>query len=137
VKEERQGGDDAVRPAFPADPSHLIPNGSWSYRLHQRLIGFRRRHPWLVRARTVTEHLVNDAMALRVSGDGSEILLLLNVGDDEYRFPVDPGPLTVAETAEAGVTSGDDPLFVPPHSWTILALRERRLVRRPGRVYDL
>jgi glycosidase/uncharacterized protein with GYD domain len=131
VKEERQGGDDAVRPAVPADPSHLIPNGSWCYRLHQRLIGFRRRHPWLVRARTVTEHLVNDAMALRVSGDDGQILLLLNVGDDEYRFPVDPGPLTVAETAEAGAAPGH-PLLIPPHSWTILALRERRLVPPSG-----
>jgi glycosidase len=120
VKEERPGGDDAVRPAFPADPSHLIPNGSWCYRLHQRLIGFRRRHPWLVRARTVTEHLVNEAMALRVSGHDGQILLLLNVGDEPYRFPVDAGSLTVAETAAAG-GAPDDPLLVPPHSWTILA----------------
>ena len=87
---------------------------------YQRLIGFRRRHPWLVRARTVTEHLVNDAIALRVGGNDGQILLLLNVGDEPYRFPVDAGPLTVAETAEAGAAPGD-PLVVPPHSWTILA----------------
>jgi cyclomaltodextrinase / maltogenic alpha-amylase / neopullulanase len=118
VKEEREGGDDAIRPAFPSHPSQLIPNGAWCYRLHQRLIGFRRRHPWLVRARTVTEHLVNEAMALRVSGDGGEILLLLNVGDKPHQFPVDPGSLTVAETSEAGAA---DPLVVPPHGWTILA----------------
>ena len=120
VKEQREGGDDAIRPAFPADPSRFIPNGWWSFRQHQRLIGFRRRHPWLVRARTVTEHLVNEAMALRVSGDGGEILLLLNVGDTPHRFPVDPGSLVVAETAKADAEASD-PLLVPPHSWTILA----------------
>jgi cyclomaltodextrinase / maltogenic alpha-amylase / neopullulanase len=120
VKEQREGGDDAIRPAFPADPSHLIPNGWSCFRQHQRLIGFRRRHPWLVRARTVTEHLVNEAMALRVSGDGGEILLLLNVGDTPHRFPVDPGSLVVAETAKAEAEASD-PLLVSPHSWTILA----------------
>lgn len=58
VKEEREGGDDAIRPAFPVDPSQFIPNVRWSYHLHQRLIGFRRRRPWLVRARTVAETAV-------------------------------------------------------------------------------
>jgi glycosidase len=128
VKEEREGGDDAIRPAFPADPSQLIPNGRWLYRLHQRLIGFRRRHPWLVRARTVTEHLVNEAMALRVSGDDGEILLLLNVGDEPYRFPVDAGSLAVAESSEApeapesseAGAAAPDPLTVPAHGWAIL-----------------
>ncbi len=52
VKEERIGGDDAVRPAFPADPSQLSPLGAPIYRAHQELIGLRRRHPWLVTART-------------------------------------------------------------------------------------
>ena len=120
VKEERFGGDDAVRPAFPADPSLLIPNGSWFYRLHQRLLGFRRRHPWLVRARTVTEHLVNEAIALRARSDGGEILLLLNVGDSPYRFPVDAGALAVAETSEPG-GAPPDPMTVPAHGWAILA----------------
>jgi cyclomaltodextrinase / maltogenic alpha-amylase / neopullulanase len=120
IKEAREGGDDAIRPAFPSDPSQLLPNGRWCYRLHQRLLGFRRRHPWLVRARTAAEHLTPSAMALRVAGDGGHLLLLLNTGDGPYRFPVDPGPLTVAETAGAG-TAPSDPLVVPPHSWTILA----------------
>ena len=56
LKENREGGDDAIRPAFPASPAGLLPEGWRYYRLHQRLIGFRRRHPWLVRARTAAEH---------------------------------------------------------------------------------
>jgi cyclomaltodextrinase / maltogenic alpha-amylase / neopullulanase len=122
LKEQREGGDDAIRPAFPANPSELIPNGWWSYRLHQRLIGFRRRHPWLVRARTATEHLEPSALALRIRGENpaEQILLLLNAGDAEYRFPLDATGLAAAETAEAGAVVSD-PLLVPPHSWTILA----------------
>jgi cyclomaltodextrinase / maltogenic alpha-amylase / neopullulanase len=122
VKEHRAGGDDEIRPAFPASPDGLSPDGWRYYRLHQRLIGFRRRHPWLVRARTAAEHLEPSAMALRLrgEGDGQQALLLLNTGDQECRFPVDADGLAVAVTAEPGAVPAD-PLLVPPHSWTILA----------------
>jgi cyclomaltodextrinase / maltogenic alpha-amylase / neopullulanase len=122
LKEHREGGDDAIRPAFPASPADLLPDGWRYYRLHQRLIGFRRRHPWLVRARTRAEHLANETMALRVTGaaPGEQLLLLLNVGDAAFRFPVAADGLAVAEAAEPGEVTAD-PLLVPPHSWTILA----------------
>ena len=122
LKEHREGGDDAIRPAFPASPADLLPDGWRYYRLHQRLIGFRRRHPWLVRARTTPQHLEPSALALRLrgDGDGEQALLLLNTGDAEFRFAVDAGGLSVAETAEPGAVVAD-PLLVPAHSWTILA----------------
>jgi cyclomaltodextrinase / maltogenic alpha-amylase / neopullulanase len=122
LKEHRAGGDDEIRPAFPATPAGLPPGGWPHYRLHQRLIGFRRRHPWLVRARTTSEQLENTALALRLRGenDGEQALLLLNTGDEEFRFTVDAAGLTVAETAVAGAVPAD-PLLVSPHSWTILA----------------
>ena len=122
LKEHRAGGDDDIRPAFPASPADLLPDGWRYYRLHQRLIGFRRRHPWLVRARTAPEQLTSSALALRLRGEaaGEQALLLLNTGDTEFRFHVDASGLSVAETAEAGATV-TDPLLVPPHSWAILA----------------
>ena len=122
LKENREGGDDAIRPAFPASPADLPPDGWRYYRLHQRLIGFRRRHPWLVRARTAAEHLETSALALRLRGEGEDeqALLLLNTGDAEFRFPVDASGLSLAETAEPGAVAAD-PLLVPAHSWTILA----------------
>ncbi len=89
------------------------------YRLHQRLIGFRRRHPWLVRARTSVQHLTNEAFAFRAAADGAEIMVLLNAGDDSFRFPVDVAGFTVAETPDPG-TRPDDPALVPAHSWVIL-----------------
>lgn len=122
LKEQREGGDDEIRPAFPAAPADLPPDGWRHYRTHQRLVGFRRRHPWLVRARTTAAHLEPSALALRLHGEkpGEQALLLLNAGDAERRFCVDAAGLTVAETAEAGATPSDA-LLVPPHSWTILA----------------
>ena len=122
LKEHRAGGDDEIRPEFPATPGGLLPDGWHYYRLHQRLIGFRRRHPWLTRARSAAEHLEPSALALRLRGGdpGEQALLLLNTGDAEFRFPVDADGLSVAETAEAGAVPAD-PLVVPAHSWTILA----------------
>jgi hypothetical protein len=46
IKEDRAGGDDDIRPAFPVGPSDLSLVGKHIYRLHQDLIGTRRRHPW-------------------------------------------------------------------------------------------
>jgi len=123
-KEHREGGDDEIRPAFPASPADLLPDGWRYYRLHQRLIGFRRRHPWLVRARTTAEHLEPSVLALRLRGEGDreQALLLLNAGDSEFRFAVDAGGLSVAETADAKRGPAvSEPLLVPAHSWTILA----------------
>ncbi|KAB8190111.1 DUF3459 domain-containing protein [Nonomuraea phyllanthi] len=106
LKEERAGGDDAIRPAFPAEPGGLAASGAETYLLHRRLIGLRRRHPWLHRARTTAEHLTNTAVALRSrpapgSGPaGEEVVTLLNLGDRPHRFP--------------GLRE------VPPHAWEIV-----------------
>ncbi|HEX5303838.1 MAG TPA: alpha-amylase family glycosyl hydrolase [Streptosporangiaceae bacterium] len=119
VKEQREGGDDEIRPAFPARPDELPPEGWPAYRLHQRLIGFRRRHPWLVRARTTVPYLASQTMAVRAAADDDEILVLLNTGDDAFRFPVDVTGFAVAETPDPGARPADLAL-VPAHSWVIL-----------------
>jgi glycosidase len=118
IKEERVGGDDAIRPAFPARPEELGEAGWPTYRLHQRLIGVRRRNAWLVRARTTVEHLTNHAVALRSEGDG-QVLVLLNLSDQPYRFPVDTTRLTVAVLPE-GTAQPAEPAVVPSHSWLVL-----------------
>ena len=41
--------DTSVRPPLPERPSDLAPYGWWLYRLHQDLIGLRRRNPWITR----------------------------------------------------------------------------------------
>ncbi|MEV4299265.1 alpha-amylase family protein [Microbispora rosea] len=123
VKEERAGGDDAIRPAFPDGPDGLASHGMPVYRLHQRLIGLRRRHPWLVRARTKVEHVANRALALRSEGAAEEVVTLLNIGDDAYRFPVDVSRLTVADSCAGAGGPDGDPALVPAHGWRVLVHR--------------
>jgi cyclomaltodextrinase / maltogenic alpha-amylase / neopullulanase len=62
VKEERSGGDDAIRPRFPGGRDELAAAGWSVYRLHQNLIGLRRRNPWLHNARTKVVHLSGSQM---------------------------------------------------------------------------
>jgi len=117
VKEERAGGDDEIRPEFPATPAELAPYGWPVYRLHQRLIGLRRRHAWLARATTTATHLTNTAVALTATSGDRRLTALLNVGDAAYTFPIDRAGMRVIDAG----AEGPDPLTVPAHGWTILA----------------
>jgi cyclomaltodextrinase len=118
IKEDRAGGDDAIRPAFPAKPADLADGGWPTYRLHQRLIGVRRRNPWLVRARTTVEHLTNESVALCSTDGDQRLLLLLNLADEPRHFPVDLTGLAVVAQPEG--LSADDPDVVPGNSWVLL-----------------
>lgn len=69
-KVESPGGDDGVRPMFPDRPDQLFPLGAWMLRLHQQLIGIRRRNPWLTWARCEQVSLTNESYAYdMVAGD--------------------------------------------------------------------
>lgn len=70
VKEERYGGDDAIRPAFPPDPSGLGGAGMAMYRLVQSLIALRRRNPWLVGAPSTPVLVDNRRYVYEVNGTG-------------------------------------------------------------------
>ncbi|NIK55869.1 glycosidase [Kribbella shirazensis] len=96
TKEERAGGDDAIRPAFPGSPDELAPHGWPTYRLHQELIGVRRRNAWLTRARTTVEHLTNETVALRSTHGDDWVLLLLNISDQDQQLPVSDTPVVRA-----------------------------------------
>lgn len=73
-KEERHGGDDAVRPAFPEGPGLLAPDGQWMYELHRKLLGFRAERPWLAQAKTYPLHLANTQYTYEVHGPAGERL---------------------------------------------------------------
>jgi cyclomaltodextrinase / maltogenic alpha-amylase / neopullulanase len=131
VKEEREGGDDEIRPVFPSTPAELPESGLPVYRLHQRLIGLRRRHPWLVDSRITVEHLTNRAFAYRVTAPGSPdnaVVVLMNVTDEAYRFPDEVVDLTagmaVGARSEAGGEPGGpaevaDAVVVPAYGWRV------------------
>ncbi len=124
VKEDRAGGDDAIRPAYPADPAHLPASGWNVYRLHQQLIALRRRHGWLSAARTTVAHLTNRAVALQATapGGGTRVITLLNVDDRPQAFPLDVSGLVTAETLGPAAQAGE-PATVPAHAWRIIVTR--------------
>src|ERR1700712_2319965 len=74
VKEAGAGGDAAVRPPFPDGPDELAPYGWPTYRLHQELIGVRRRHRWLHRARTTVLHRDNRQLSYAAAADGGRLV---------------------------------------------------------------
>lgn len=98
VKEERFGGDDQVRPVFPATPEELSTLGNWMHDAHRQLIGLRRRHPWLHRATVTVTSIANERITYDVGADGRSLTVTLEVtgkpsaeireGENvEYRFP--------------------------------------------------
>jgi cyclomaltodextrinase len=123
VKEERAGGDDAVRPEFVAEPDELAPYGWPTYRLHQELIGLRRRHPWLHAARSTVRHLANEQLAYEVSDGSDRLLVSLNVGAAAAEVPVPGATAVLAGSAELTAAGGDDATArLEPHSFAVLAV---------------
>lgn len=113
VKEERIGGDDAVRPELPADRSGLVDDGSFP--LHQELIGLRRRNPWLHGARTDVALLENERIVYdAVGAAGERLRVALNLAD---------APLEAAASGDVVAGSAhvaDGRVVVPPHGWAVL-----------------
>lgn len=115
VKEERAGGDDAVRPEF--GQPQAGPHDTLS--LYQYLIGLRRRNPWLHTATTEALKLTNTGYIYRTSAGDRALVVALNIDDE---------PLS-AQLPEAGhivAGSGAPPaervqqLVVPAHGWVIV-----------------
>jgi len=120
VKEERVGGDDAIRPAFPAAPCDLAPDGWPLYREHQRLIGLRRRYPWLADARLEVVHVENERLVLAAqSSDGERLVLTLNLGDEPFAPALPPAELILQAGEDPASSATRSAPVVGPHSWAI------------------
>ena len=124
VKEERYGGDDAVRPEFGSPPMPLDASGARVWALHQYLIGLRRRHPWLHAATTTTLRLDNRHYVYQTRRGGDALLVALNIDDAPLRLA-----LSELGIKRAGVLAGSaappqevvDAVVVAPHGWRILS----------------
>ena len=123
VKEERFGGDDAIRPALPADPAELSGQGAAAgravFELHQLLIGIRRRHPWLHRATSETLQVTNESLAIKVSDGSSALTVVLNLGDDTVSVPGSGEYLAGESSGFNGADGEASALDVGPHGWAI------------------
>lgn len=105
VKKEDFGGDDQIRPVFPAAPGELSGLGEWIERAHQGLIGVRRRNSWLRDAKTTIADIDNLRLVYNTEGvDDDGVNRQLNVeldmtdakapwvvvrerGQEVYRYP--------------------------------------------------
>lgn len=117
VKEEREGGDDAVRPEFPATPGEVAQIDDRILDAHRALIALRRRHPWLWRARTDIVEVTNTTLVLRTAVDDEAVIVALNLGDSPVSLPA-----ADAATAVAGDASLHDArAALPPRGWAVLS----------------
>ena len=139
TKEDRAGGDDAIRPAYPALPAGLPSRGWPVYRLHQDLIALRRRHPRLHQARTEPAQVASDQLVYRVAAGEQRLLVALNLADTGVSVPVpgareylaggagqaDGSAAWLGTGAGAGALAGGGTeaasFSLAPHGWAILA----------------
>ena len=121
VKENRFGGDDAVRPAFPDRPEALSPAGLPVFRRHQELIGMRRRHPWLHRAKTRVAHLANETLAFESSAGDQRLMVALNLGG-RAELPA-PGMRSIVFGREASLLPGapESKVRLGEAGWAVLS----------------
>jgi len=119
IKEERVGGDDAVRPEFGSPPAQLDPRQAEVWRLHQYLVGLRRRHSWLHAASTAKMQLDNRHYVYESRCGDEALIVALNIDD---------APLRIGDLGRAEVIAGSgmppkevvDALSIEPHGWRIL-----------------
>lgn len=118
VKEERFGGDDAVRPEFGSPPLPLEEHGAQVWALHQYLIGLRRRHPWLHAASTTSLRLDNRHYVYRTHCGDDALIVALNIDDTPLEVKV-PRALVIAGSG-APPEEVVDAVVVEPHGWRVL-----------------
>ncbi len=119
-KEERLGGDDAVRPEFaeqPPAPDTLDDDAERMLRLHQQLIALRRQHPWLHRAHTDVIHIANTAIVLRTATGSGAIVTALNLADDAVTVPVADAREVLAGDARLDGAHAE----LPPRAFAVLS----------------
>lgn len=124
VKEERYGGDDAVRPEFASPPVQLDAVGNDSWALHQYLVGLRRRHAWLHSASTTTLRLTNRHYVYETRSGENALLVALNIDDEPLQLALsDLGAARAQVVAGSAAPPQDvvETVAVEAHGWRILS----------------
>lgn len=121
IKEQRAGGDDVIRPVFPATPAGLVPFGWPIYRLHQELIGLRRRHPWLHKARSRVTELRNTDVVLEAFHKENRLWVALNLAGTPIVRAIPAAVDKLAGDLAVGPKGALTEITLPPHGWGILA----------------
>ncbi len=126
IKEERAGGDDAVRPEFDTPPTEITGDAADVLNLHRYLIGLRRRHPWLHEARTTALRLENRCYVYESRCGEDALVVALNLEDVPAPLPVAEltgGPAEVLAGAGAPRQETVSSTEIAPQGWLILSAR--------------
>lgn len=126
IKEDRVGGDDAVRPEFGSPPADLSGDARDTLNLHRYLIGLRRQHPWLHQARTTALKLDNLGYVYEARHGDDTLIVALNLADTAMPLPIAE---LIGRPAEVLAGAGAPPSEVVslteviPGGWLILCPR--------------
>ena len=113
-----------MRPEFTSPLMGVDEHGHDVFRLHQYLIGLRRRHPWLHTARTSPLQLTNTQYVYQTRSGSDALLVALNVDDA-------PMSVSLAELGFGRARSSrgrarrrrrsSPDAEIAPHGWLIIA----------------
>ncbi len=129
IKEERYGGDDAIRPEFGCPPMQLDADADQVWALHRYLIGLRRRHPWLHGASTTALRVDNRQYIYRTYRVGSarenrdSLLVALNIDREPLHLVLAEFGIERAEVLAGSAAPPQDvvdALVVEADGWRIL-----------------
>ncbi len=120
VKEDRLGGDDAVRPPFPPHPGDLSPVGLPTLDHHREMLALRRRHPWLHRARTEVLEVTNEHLVYASAADGQRLVVALSTSPSAVAVRVPGGGALLAGHGEVSDDGAGTRLRLPPNGWAVL-----------------
>lgn len=98
---------------MPSAPSQIADADPGTWSVYQRMIGLRRRHPWLTRAATSTAQVANEHLLVHAVAGDDRLTLALNLSDGPF-----PLPQGLGAVLEAGEPVHDG--AVAPHSWAVL-----------------
>lgn len=117
VKENRFGGDDAIRPAFPEASEGLGDLGRDIEEMIRGLVGMRKHRPWLARAKTEAVHLDNRSLVYATTDGTSKLLVALSLEEEEMTLPA-PGAQSIL--LGSAVLDGEK-VRLPPMGWAVLS----------------
>ncbi|MDC9006296.1 alpha-amylase family protein [Mycobacterium marinum] len=123
VKEERYGGDDAIRPEFGSPPLQLTHDQASVWALHQYLVGLRRRYPWLHTASTSALRLRNRQYVYQTRSADNALVVILNADDEPLRMSLPDLGIPRAEVLAGSAAPPQevtDEVLVEGHGWRIL-----------------
>ncbi|WP_062516356.1 alpha-amylase family glycosyl hydrolase [Demequina gelatinilytica] len=119
VKEDRAGGDDAVRPVFPDQPGPLDPDAAAILALHRQLLGLRRRHAWLHRARVEVTHVANETIVYVCTDGDRRLAVALSTSDGDVGCPLPSGSREVL-AGHGTLVDHATTVLLPSHGWCVI-----------------